>query len=159
MNQKVRYKEYRIIFIFPYVHLYRSAVLLYDHSVKGKRNRHPLIFLYAAVIMGIQIGKASVLIKRLLLYIQSRGINMRSENVHSLAHGPLSDAEHGYGFIHAHAVHLISLFQAFALPDQGVQITVSLLLCRIDNGVHAFPLCLALIQEIPVLTGKLIQSL
>ena len=111
--------------------------------MKGKWNRNPLIFLYATVIMGIQIRKAPILIKGILLYIKPRRINMRPKDIHSLFHGLSADPEHGYRLIHPDSIYLIAAFQGFTLFDHILQFTVPFLFNYINNIIYAFSFRLA----------------
>ena len=54
-----------------------EAMILTDHdTVKGQRKCHILVFFYPAVIVGIQITDPAVLIERILLDIQTGGIDV-----------------------------------------------------------------------------------
>ena len=87
MNKKIRDKEYRIILILTNVELNCSAILSAYNTVNSKRHSHVLILLDTAVVVGIKICQTTVLIERVLLYIKSWRINVRSKDVHSCFHG------------------------------------------------------------------------
>ncbi len=52
------------------------SVLLHDDAVKGERKRDPLVFLNAAVVMRIKISEFIVFVKRILLNIHARRVNV-----------------------------------------------------------------------------------
>ena len=52
------------------------AVLLRHDAVDGQRKSNPLVFLYSAVIVGIQVGEIRFFIKRVLLDVQTRRESM-----------------------------------------------------------------------------------
>ena len=81
MDQQIRNEEYRIVFVFTDIDLYDGAVLLCNDAVQRQRQGYPLIFLDTAVIMSIQEGKIGILIQRVLLDVQSGGIDMCTQNV------------------------------------------------------------------------------
>ena len=76
--------------------------------MQGKGNRHPLVFLHPAVIMGIQISNAAVLINRILLNIQPGRINMGSQNIHAFLHRLFPNLVHNQAFVHIDGINLIS---------------------------------------------------
>ena len=159
MHQQVGDKEYRVVFIFAHVHFDGGAVLLHHHAVEGQGKRHPLIFLDAAVIMGVQVGEAAVLIQGILLHIDSGAVDMGSQNVHALSQGLLPDLEHGNGLIHADAVYLVAFLQLPALRDHALQLPIPFRLDGVHDGVDALPLGLAIVQEFPVLLIQLLHLL
>ena len=150
MDQQIGHEEHRIILALAYAQLHRGAVLFHHHSVKSQRLCHPLIFLYTAVIMGVQVCQAAVLIERILLYVDPGAVNMSSQNVDALFHGLLSHLEHHNGLIHPHAVDFVPLLELLSSLDQALQFPVSTGLDGIHNGVNTLPLRLAVVQELPV---------
>ena len=44
---------------------------------------HPLIFLDTAIIVGIKIRKFLIFIKRILFYVNTRGINVGAQDIHT----------------------------------------------------------------------------
>ena len=58
MNQQVCDDKYRLIVLFTDADFDDGAVLFGDNAMKRKRNRCPLIFLDAAVIVRVQICKS-----------------------------------------------------------------------------------------------------
>ena len=78
MHKKICHRKYRILFLFPDGYDFFRSVFAHDHTVDAKRDRHPLVLLDPAVIMGIKICKSTVLIQRILFQIQTRGIDVRA---------------------------------------------------------------------------------
>src|SRR5699024_4430284 len=83
MDQQVGYKNNGIGFFLTDADIDYCAVFLCDNPMNRKRNGHPLVFLDAAVVMRIEIRKLCIFIKRILLYIETRGVNMRTQNTHT----------------------------------------------------------------------------
>ena len=64
MGQKVGQYEYGVVFILTNADFNRFAARFANYTVKGKRNRRPLIFFDTAVIVRLEKCKVVVLIKR-----------------------------------------------------------------------------------------------
>ena len=107
MHQQIRNDEYRIIVFFTDMHFHLRAVFFYDDTMQGQRQRDPLILLDAAVIMGVQIRKLTVFIQRILLQIQTRGIDMGAQNMHSFLDRTIADMKQHDRFIHHGQINLI----------------------------------------------------
>ena len=58
--------------------------------------------------MGIEIGKSAVLIQRVLLDIESRGVDMSTEDIHSVLHRLMADFHQYNGLIHPHCIYLVT---------------------------------------------------
>ena len=91
VGQKVGDHEFGILGVLADDHADRLAVLAGDHSVELQGDREPLVFLDAAVVMGLQIGQLAVLIERQLLEVQAGGVHMGRGDVGALGEGLLSD--------------------------------------------------------------------
>ena len=110
MYQQIGNKEHRVVLVFPNVQFHCGPILFHDNPMKGKGDGHPLVLFHAAIVMGIQIGNPAVLIEGILLDIQPRGIYMCAQDIHSLCHGTLPNAEQCHCFIHAGRIDLIPFF-------------------------------------------------
>ena len=141
------------------VDFYRRPVFFHYYAMDRQRNRYPLVFLYASIIMSIQISKSSLFIHRVLLHIQPGGIDVGSKNIHALFHRFFSDLKHNDRLIHPHRIDFISLFQGLVLLNQHLEFPVSFLFDLIDDQVDALPLCLAVIQKIHIFFCMLFQFL
>ena len=159
MDQKIRNKEHRIILILANIQFNGRTILFYYHTMNGKRDRHPLVFLDTTVIMGVKISKASILIKGILFDIESRRIDMGTKYIHALFHFFLTDMKQGNGFVHPYRINLISLFQAAALFDDLLQFLISCCFCCIYYIIYTFSLCLTVRKEFAVLFIQLFQFL
>ena len=104
------------------IDFYCRAVFFYDNSMDSERNRHPLVFLDTTVIMGIQIGKTAILIKRILFYVKARGINVRPQNIHAFRHRLLSDLEHHDRFIHPDGIYIVMKKILNGLEGMGIEL-------------------------------------
>ena len=67
MRQKIGYDKDRISLILADIYINNLSVGTNNSAVKRKGNGRPLIFADSAVIMGLEIGKIGVLVKRMLL--------------------------------------------------------------------------------------------
>ena len=76
--------------------------------MQRKGNRHPLVFFNASVIVRVQIGKTALFIKRILLYVKTRGVDMRPQNVQAFRHRLFPDPEHHDGFVHPDRIYFIA---------------------------------------------------
>ena len=76
MNENVRNEEYGVVILFSHIDFYGRAVFFHNDTVKSQGKGYPLVLLDTAVVMGIQISKAAVFIKGILLYVHSRGIDV-----------------------------------------------------------------------------------
>ena len=70
MGKEIRDAE-RGLVILSDCNLDLCPVLLYDDTMDGKGKGNPLILLYSAIVMGIEVYDSIALIKRLHLYIQT----------------------------------------------------------------------------------------
>ena len=86
MNQKIRDTKYRIRRILTDYNIDNSAVLLCNNAVKSKRKSNPLILLDSAIVVCIKKSKILILIKRILLNINTRRVNVRTKDMHTLFH-------------------------------------------------------------------------
>ena len=100
------------------VNFYCRPVFFHYYAMDRQRNRYPLVFLYASIIMSIQISKSSLFIHRVLLHIQPGRIDVSSKNIHALFHRFFSDLKHNDRLIHPHRIDFISLFQGLVLLNQ-----------------------------------------
>ena len=108
MDQQVGHKKYRIIVIFSHAQYHCLPALFDDDAVNSQRYRGKLVFFDSSVVVGVQIGDAAVLIERILFDVEPGGIDMRTQNVHAALKGLCADLEKDHGFVHPHAVDLIS---------------------------------------------------
>ena len=110
MDQKVCHAEYRIVVVLTDHNINDFAVLFRYHTVDGKWKGYPLPFFDTAVVVGIEICKSVVLIQRVLFYIETRGIDVCAEDVHTFGQRSCSDLEQCDGFFHAYGVNFVAWF-------------------------------------------------
>ena len=158
VNQKIGNKEYGIVCILTNVQDNRLAVLFYDHAVNGKRSCDKLILLDAAVVMGIKISVAALLIQRVLLDIHAGAVNVCAQNIDALLHGTRPEAEQHHRLIHPGHVYLVAGLKLFpillCLLDGTGELYVSGILRRIHKGVHALSFRLVLGNEPAIILRK-----
>jgi hypothetical protein len=74
--------------IFPDGKLHVRTIGLKDHPVDGQGPGQPLIFLDAAVIMGLQEGQVRVFVKGILFQVQARRVDVGRDDAQPLRQGP-----------------------------------------------------------------------
>ena len=67
MYQQVGHAENGVSLVLAYAHGDFLSVSLYYHSVERHRDRSPLVFLYPAVVMGLEERHILILVERVLL--------------------------------------------------------------------------------------------
>ena len=150
MNQKVCDINDRVIFTLTDVHFHHTAVFLHYHTMHGKWKCYPLIFLYSAIIVSIQICQIRILIKRILFDIQTWRIDMRTQNVHTICNIFLSDMKQRDNLLHSYGIYFITGFQAFSLCDFCFQRFIACCLCFFYDLCDTLTFCFSKIQEISV---------
>ncbi len=157
MDEQIRHEENGIVLVLSHIDLHGTAVLLHNHTVNGKGNRHPLVLFHAAVIMGVQISETAILIERILFHVQTGGINMCPKNIDAVLHLLLTDLKHHDGFIHPYGIHLVARFELFAILHQRLQFLIARRIQCIYDLVDALPLGLSSVQKVHILSGKSIH--
>ena len=147
MDQKIRNEKYRIILIIAHAQDHCLAVFLHNDAVNRKRDRHILVFLDASVIVGVQICDIAVLIERILLDIESGGVNVRTDNVDAVFEGRLADFKQNHGFVHPYAVYSVTGLQFAAFSTYLIEFPVTVGLRLIDKAVHTLTFCLTAAQK------------
>ena len=89
------------------VHLHIGPVPQGDDAVELQRDGHPLVLPDAAVVVGLEIGQLRVLIERVGLQIQPRGVDVGGGDLHALRQGPLADAGQQHRLAPVAEVHLV----------------------------------------------------
>ena len=156
MDKKICHTEYWIFLLFPYIDFYHTAVLFHNNTVERQGKCHPLVFFDAAVIMGIQIGKTTLLIQWILFDIQPGGINVCTKDCHSVFQWSSADLKQGNHFLHSYRIYLVASLDLFAGCYKICQVLITSLFCHAHCQRHAFPLCLSLIQKFSVFLIQLI---
>ena len=155
--QQVGDTHHRILVLFPDGKLQHGAVGA-DHGAVQRHGRgHPLIFFDTAVIMGIQIGQTAVLINGILLDIQSGGVDMGTDQIHSLLQTLLADLHQQNRLFHIYGIDLVACLQALSFFQDFIQIAVTVGSGDCTDVRRTFPLCLSGVQKASVITCHLLQ--
>ena len=88
MRQQVGHAEHRVALVLADADGHRRTVPADDHAVQRKRQGRPLVFFDPAVIVGVEIREIMILIQRVRLEIQPRGIDMRRRNRDAVGNRP-----------------------------------------------------------------------
>ena len=156
MNQQVRDKEHRIVRIFPDIENSGRSVFSDNHTVNGQRQRDIKILLDTAVVMRIEISQPAVLVERILLHVETRGINVGSENIHTVLHRLLADFKENNGFVHPNGINFIARVQLLTAFDEPAEFAEALGLSHIDQGVNGLTLGLGIIEKLLVVLAEII---
>ena len=150
MRKKVCNAEYRIALFFPHIDHNLSAVFQIGNTVDCQRDRSPLVFANAAVVVGTEKGHASVFKQRHGAQIQTRRINVGGVQAKSAFHIHTANGGCDHAFF---AVQKINLFAGLITPA-GLK-------CFVAGSQKAFfthfgylALGFALIQKLFVVLAK-----
>ena len=77
VGQEVEHGKNRVMGVLADGELHPGAVGLDDHPVDGQGPGQPLVFLDAAVVVGLQKGQIGVFIERVLFKVSRGGIDVR----------------------------------------------------------------------------------
>ena len=129
MRKQIGDSEYRIAVVVTDSDIYGCAVFFRNNAVESQRKSYPLIFLNSAVVVGIEHSHVVILIERILFQVDTRGVDVGSNDVHTIFQGFLTDLEHGKGFAHADRVNFVAGLQGLAGCDDVIQVFVAVSLC------------------------------
>ena len=150
MGQQIRDHEHRIVFLLAHGQADRCPVLSDDDPVQRQRKRKPLVFFDAAVVVGIQVNISGFLVAGNLFQVQTRGIDVRSDDVHPLFQRICADPKKGGRLLHEGEINLVAGTQGLSFMDHLQQILVSCLPCHADSLCGTLPLRFSCIQKTAV---------
>ena len=151
MDQKIRNTKNRILCFLADGQFNNSSILLRHNAMQCQRNGRPLVFLDTAVVMSIQKRHLAVLIQRILLEIQTRRINMSTQNIHTLLHRFCPDLEQYHQFFLVYRIHFISGFQLFSGCNCFLQRNITMFLCHFYSQMRTLALGLSFRDKSAVL--------
>ena len=123
----------------------------------SQRQCYPLVFLHTAIVMGIQISQICVLIKRILLNIKTRGVNMCTKNAHAFGKLLCSHMKQSYDLLHANCINLIASLDLVSSGDLRLKCLVACCLCLLHDLCNALALCFTFIEKLSVSPVKLLH--
>jgi len=97
MREQVRDGEDRIGRILADGHRHHGPILFGHHAVQGQGPGQPLVLADAAVVVGFELGDGAVLIERVLLEVEARGVAVGADQAKALAQGLFPPAGHKHG--------------------------------------------------------------
>ena len=150
MDEQIRHAEYRIRGILTDADVLNRIVRFNDNAVQGKRQRHPLILLDAAVIMRVHVREAAVFVQRILFDVKATRVNMRTENIHTVFERLVTDIKEHDGFFHVDGINFIARLQRLTCGDDVTEIFVTVRFRNTDCLLDAFTLCFATGKKIAV---------
>ena len=143
MRQQIRNTENRIRCILTDGHRNLCTVLLDDNTVHCKRNSCPLVFFDAAVIMGFKECKLLILIKRRLLQVQTRCINMCGSQSNTRIELLFADDRSNHCFSAVCHINPVARFQLFT----ACPCVKAVFFEQPDRTIYCFPFGLCTIQK------------
>lgn len=81
MDEKVGDAENRVRWILTNAYVYDATVFKCKNAMNCQRNGDPLVLFDAAVVVGVKGSKLIALLKRVLLDVQARGVDVSTKNV------------------------------------------------------------------------------
>ena len=157
MDQKVCDVYDRIIFIFTDGNVDYAAVFFCDHAVDREWKSYPLIFLDTAIVVGIEVCKVCVFIQRILFYVETWGVDVCAEDVHTFFQRFLAYVEQCHDLFHSDCIYFISRLDLLACCLFCFKADISVGFCFSDKFRHTFTLCLACIKECAVILCKFLH--
>ena len=151
MREKVRNVKYRIGFLLAYNDLVSLAVIGENNSVNCKRDRGPLIFLDAAVVMCLEVNGIVILIYRIRLKVKSGRINMGTKDVESFSGSLLADNGSCKALALDTLVNLVTGLECIFRRN----VHKTQFFGRLDGISRKLALCLRIVEECLVFFGKL----
>ena len=115
--------------------------------MKGERQRSPLIALDAAVVVRVKVGKARLLLERVLLHIEPGRVDVGAEDVESLLERLRADLEEQERLAVVRGIDLVAGDELCSLGDEAIECTVALLFCQRSCCRAALALGLVLADE------------
>ena len=88
VGQEVQHGKDRVMGVLADGELHPGAVGLDDHPVDGQGPGQPLVFLDAAVVVGLQKGQVGVFIERVLFQVQPGRVDVGGHDAQPLGQGP-----------------------------------------------------------------------
>ena len=113
VGQQIRHYKFGLLRLIADGNVYLCAVAAHDYAVQGERDRRPLVFFDAAVVMGLQQRHLKILIKRIGLKVKARGVDMRRGDTHALAYALFADDGKDDRLFPVQAVDLVARPVAF----------------------------------------------
>ena len=108
VGEKVGDAEDRVILVLADGHGYRHAVLERDDAVDGKREGDPLIFLDAAVVAGVERDDLVLLLERVLLDVETRGVDVGAEDVDAVLERLRADLDEHEALVTDGGIYLVA---------------------------------------------------
>ena len=155
MRKQICHTENRIAGILADVDLDRTAVCLDDHTMQRKRNCSPLVFLDTAVVMRFEQCHLAVLVKRILLQIQTGRVDMCCAEPHAICNRRSAYNGSDHCLATVILVDLIASFQRHAGLKRNEAVFFQFRNCKM-NG---FPLGFRHIQKCHIVRSKGIACL
>ena len=146
MDQQVGNAHHRIVVVLADDDVHQGAVLLGHHAVQRQGPGHPLVFLHAAVIMGVGVGDVVVLIEGVLLDVNAGGVDVGPDDVEAVFQGLFAHVEQHDRFTHVQIIQFVAGLDFAARRDGFLQIGIARFLRQADGLGGTFPLGLARVQ-------------
>ena len=150
MRKNVRNTENGVIFIFTDFYIYNASVSFADNPMNCQRQSYPLIFFYATVVVRIQVSRKISFIQRILLYVQSWRVNVRTKDYKPVFQIFTSNLKKGNAFVHFLNINLVASLYFF----NSIKIFIAIFFCSLYNFSDTFALCFSFVQKILISSNK-----
>ena len=120
VRQQVGDDELRVALVLADVDGDRGAVALDDDAVEGQRDGGPLVLLDAAVVVGLEEREFILLIKRVRLEVEARGVDVGRRDAQTLVQGLFAEDRQDDALVPVDAVDAVAGFVSFGLVELGV---------------------------------------
>ncbi len=120
VRKKVGDDELRVALVLADVDGDRGAVALDDDAVEGQRDGGPLVLLDAAVVVGLEEREFILLIKRVRLEVEARGVDVGRRDAQTLVQGLFAEDRQDDALVPVDAVDAVAGFVSFGLVELGV---------------------------------------
>ena len=154
MRQQIGHTEDRVGWIVAQRNIDHGAILLGHHAFERERQRDPLIVLDAAVIVRIEQHKIGSFVKRILLQVETRGIDMRTQDVHARFDIVRSDLHEHDRLAVIVDPNLIAWFQRTFFSDRLCEGNIARFACELDSALGGESFGLALRKEALIAFAK-----
>ena len=159
MGKQVCYGKCRFVFPFTDGNINLCPVLLNDDTVECKRHCNPLVLLNSTVIVGIEVRHLCILIQRVLFDVDSRRVDMRAENIHSVYKRLRACLEKYNGFFRIVHIYLVPCLYRFPSLNQVLHITIARFFRQLLRDAYTFPLRLSQVKACQIPADHPLQFL
>ena len=140
VDQQIRHAEHGVTLIFAHVNRHDAAIFLGNDTMQCERYRDPLVVLDASVVMRIEMQQLVALEQRVLLEVEARRIDVRTQDVEPTHERLFTQMHEDDRFAMRLRVDLVARFESTAFVECLVQVLVAGLFSELDRSAGNFAL-------------------